>query len=523
MLIAVVHGYFLSDSGSGIYVRELSRELVRQGHDVTLVCQEGDPERFDFIDEAYDVVPAKGAPPHPGGPRGRLESALPALELKPTFVRRRRRARGADGLPGGSCRLVRPHLGGRLLVYVAGEFAGYEAKAFQEAPHEWIAAYIRTNVAALARTFTQWPQELVLANHAIMQPYVVRKARGVTGYPPYLVTIHGSALNFSVKRDKRLVPYAVEGLIGAKAIVALSQSSRDDVVDWAASAGLLIEDKTFEVAPGVDVELFVPRPRAAALEFATGTGVGGMDVDPIDAQGDDVVLFAGRVLSTKGLQYLVAAMPWVLSRRPRAHLIIVGEGPMQEALERLIRALDAGDIDEARRLAAEERDLAGPPDYGAVVPEMTSREEVEYVAASKGRLARRIRFTGHVDHERLARIYAAADVAVMPSVFPEAFALVSVEALAAGAIPIATYQTGLCSAADCVAEELEDKALCELAPPVELTRGIARHTLHVLERYPTKDLELRQRLHSFAADRFSWGAVARHYLELGGAGRASGG
>lgn len=517
MLIAVVHGYFLSDSGSGIYVRELSRELVRQGHDVTLVCQEGDPERFDFIDEAYDVVPAKGAPGHPGGPRGRLESALPALELKPTFVRRRRGLRGADGRPAGSCRLVRPDLGGRLLVYVAGEFPGYEARAFQEAPDEWIAAYIRTNVAALATTFRQWPQELVLSNHAIMQPYVVRKARGVTGYPPYLATIHGSALNFSVKRDKRLVPYAVEGLIGAKAVVALSESSRDDIVDWAASAGLLIEDKTFEVPPGVDVELFVPRPRAAALEFATGTGVGGMDVDPIDAHADDIVLFAGRVLSTKGPQYLVAAMPWVLSRRPRAHLIVVGDGPMLAPLERLIRALDAGDIDEARRVATEEPELTGAPDYGEVVPEMTSREEVEYVAAAKGRLARRVRFTGHVDHERLARIYAAADLAVMPSVFPEAFALVSVEALAAGALPIATYQTGMCSAADRVSDKLGEKVFCELAPPVELTRGIARHVVHVLDRYPTKDAPFRQRLHDLAAGAFSWSAVARRYLEIAGA------
>jgi glycosyltransferase involved in cell wall biosynthesis len=417
----------------------------------------------------------------------------------------------------GSCRLVRPDLGGRLLVYVAGEFPGYEARAFQEAPNEWIAAYIRTNVAALATTFKQWPQELVLANHAIMQPYVVRKARGVTGYPPYLVTIHGSALNFSVKRDKRLVPYAVEGLIGAKAIAALSQSSRDDVVDWAASAGLLIEDKTAEVPPGVDVELFVPRPRASALEFATGAGVGGMDVDPIQAEEDDVVLFAGRVLATKGPQYLVAAMPWILSRRPRAHLIIVGDGPMHASLERLIRALDAGDIDEARRVVAEERELAGPREYGAVVPEMTSREEVEYVAAAKGRLARRIRFTGHVDHEVLARIYAAADVAVMPSVFPEAFALVSVEAMAAGAVPIATYQSGLCAAADHASGHLTDKALCELAPPVELTRGIARLTLHALERYPTKDASFRQRLHETAAGDFSWSAVARRYLELAGA------
>ena len=47
MRVALVHGYFLHDSGSGIYVRELARSLVRLGHDVTLVCQERDPARYD--------------------------------------------------------------------------------------------------------------------------------------------------------------------------------------------------------------------------------------------------------------------------------------------------------------------------------------------------------------------------------------------------------------------------------------------------------------------------------------------
>jgi len=57
----VVHGYFLHDSGSGVYVRELARALVRLGHEVTLVCQDREPERCDFIDSAYDLDAANGA------------------------------------------------------------------------------------------------------------------------------------------------------------------------------------------------------------------------------------------------------------------------------------------------------------------------------------------------------------------------------------------------------------------------------------------------------------------------------
>ncbi len=53
MRVTLVHGYYLRDSGSGVYVRELARALVRLGHEVTLVCQEREPQRYDFIDSAY--------------------------------------------------------------------------------------------------------------------------------------------------------------------------------------------------------------------------------------------------------------------------------------------------------------------------------------------------------------------------------------------------------------------------------------------------------------------------------------
>lgn len=518
MQIAVVHGYFLADSGSGIYVRELVRELVLQGHDVTLVCQESDPERFDFIDEAYEVSAERTG----------------FIRYKATHVRRRKGLRGAEGRPPGFCRLLRPDLKGRLLVYVPGRFDGYVAEAFQEASQDSIDEYVEANVRALQAIFEQWSHELVLANHAIMQPYIVRRALesdlgeapggptgtedqgGPRGQPtvPYLVTIHGSALNFSVKRDPRLVSYAREGLAGAKAIVALSPTSRGDVVSWASDVGLDIAAKTFEVPPGVDVDLFRPYARASALEWVAGVGVGGATPDPIDARSDDVIVFAGRLLRTKGVQYAVAAMPWVLARRPRAHLVLVGEGPMRESLERFIQVLDLGEIEEARRMAEEDPELAGDAEFGAVVPEMDSRGEVEYVGGARKRLAGRVRFTGHVDHERLARILATADISAMPSVFPEAFALASLEGLAAGALPVATYQTGLRAASDYVAQGLGDDAFKRLEPPTSLTRGMADRMVELLEGYPSKDDAFRARLHDLAVEEFSWERVARRCLEL---------
>ena len=48
MRIHVWHGYLLSGTGSNIYTQALVREWGRAGHEVTVVCQERHPERFDL-------------------------------------------------------------------------------------------------------------------------------------------------------------------------------------------------------------------------------------------------------------------------------------------------------------------------------------------------------------------------------------------------------------------------------------------------------------------------------------------
>ena len=210
MRVAVVHGYYLHDSGSGIYVREVVRELVRQGHDVTLVCQDRDPALYDFIDTVY---------------------AFGEDNLQPV-----RLGDVGQTLYEGRCRLVRPHLR-RLLVYVDGPFPGFEAervRAFQDSPTEWIEAYVRDNTSALRAIFAAWPPDVVLANHAMMSPYLVKNALTPA---PYVVTVHGSELNFSVKQDVRLVPFTLEGLEAAAAMVTVSEPGAAEIIDLGRRAG----------------------------------------------------------------------------------------------------------------------------------------------------------------------------------------------------------------------------------------------------------------------------------------------
>jgi glycosyltransferase involved in cell wall biosynthesis len=478
MRVALVHGYFLHDSGSGVYVRELAHALVRLGHDVTLVCQERDPERCDFIDSAY-VLDEENA-------------GLQEVHTAPRLY-------------AGSCRLVRPDLGGKLLVYVEGPFPGFareDVTAFQNAPAEARDRYVESNVAALRTVFAAWPQDLVLSQHLIMQPAVVRA--GLAGAAPYLITEHGSALNFSVRTCDALVPFAVDGLAGAAAVATVSPGARDDLIAASAGYGLDISGKTVTLPPGIDAEMFTPAgSRDAAVEamLARVDLPAGFDVRP----DDDILVFAGTLRRTKGVQHAIAALPLIAEARgKRQRLLIAGAGPARGPLEELSELTAAGDATAAHHAVALHEDLQSPPEWGDVVVDAPPLADGPSVA-----------FLGHLDHAQLASVFAAADVALVPSVFPEAAALVNVEAMAAGALPLAAYHSGMAALDDFLAATFEDDAFTSLTCSRDFTRSLAGLVVHVLDRYPTTDPAFRRRVHEIALSRYpTWEGTARAYLEL---------
>jgi glycosyltransferase involved in cell wall biosynthesis len=103
------------------------------------------------------------------------------------------------------------------------------------------------------------------------------------------------------------------------------------------------------------------------------------------------VLFAGRVVRPKGLAVLIRAAPLV-----EAEFVICGDGPRLDAMRRL-----------ARRLGVQQR----------------------------------IRFRGWLGAEQLAQELADASLVALPSLWPEPFGLIGIEALAAGR-PVVASATG---------------------------------------------------------------------------------
>ena len=47
----------------------------------------------------------------------------------------------------------------------------------------------------------------------------------------------------------------------------------------------------------------------------------------------------GRLIASKGLQSIVAALPSIIEKAANSRLVVVGHGPQREVLEVLIQAL----------------------------------------------------------------------------------------------------------------------------------------------------------------------------------------
>jgi glycosyltransferase involved in cell wall biosynthesis len=227
--VLVFHGYLLRGTGSNVYNASLVAALVRLGHEVDLLCQERHAEELEFVAAVGD---------------------WDAGEL----VVRRVRDVGAT--------VYRPDIGGLLPVYVADRYEDIEARPFPELSDAEVDRYVRANIDAVSAVLARSRPDVALANHLIMGPAILARALSQTGVP-YAVTVHGSALEYTVKPHPRFLPYAREGIAAAAGVLVGSRHTAESL--WAALGDPTLPARTRLGPPGVDIVTFRPRERADAL------------------------------------------------------------------------------------------------------------------------------------------------------------------------------------------------------------------------------------------------------------------
>jgi glycosyltransferase involved in cell wall biosynthesis len=473
--VLIFHGYLLRGTGSNIYNVSLARALAALGHEVHLLCQE--------------------------------------------------RHAGELGLPP-AVTVHNPDIGRVLPVYVADRYAAFDAVPFRDLDDDAVGRYVAANVAAVRDVVARHEPDVALANHAVMGPAIL--ARALDGKVPYAVKIHGSALEYTVRPEpRRFLPYMLEGLAGASGVLVGSLHTAESLWELAGDPGL--PARTRLGPPGVDVAAFAPRtPERAAtglrelaerLEGVDAAAWGGEAgaagaLRAFDPREQRIVGYVGKLIVSKGVDLLLAAWPLVCARVPDARLLVVGFGGYREALGRIVSALERGDLDALREIAARGRELEGGPagrleHLTAFLDGLEGAERDEYVAA--GRLAAdRIRFAGRLEHGDLPLVLPAFTAQVVPSTFPEAFGMVAAEAACCGALPLSAAHSGLAEVSAVLAGALDPDQRLLLA--FERGPGAVREIADRLVRWLELPLGERARasraLSDLARRRFGWESVA---------------
>ena len=528
MKIGMLHSYTLTGSGSSVYVGELANHLVSRGNEVHIVSRETRPQEYDLFRAAYAF----------------RDDGVKKLFFRDDMPPCYSHSLLADIQPVAYQRLDTP--GGKL---------------FTQLSDQEIRDYITFYSFALNRICHRYQLDVLHANHTLLMPYVASIIKSQQGIP-YVVTVHGSTLEYVLRQDERYRTYVVEGLCNADRIIGFNS----DVISRILEISPDLQSKIIEIPNGVDTRNFLPVAidrQKNVIQHLIGDLRAGPEnegklpvthgyMETIFKQGFDsgrivrefadirssydascpdgdlaeklasvrwgeekVILYFGSLRFDKGIHCLIAAIPHIVSRYPNCRFIIAGNGDDREYLEAAICALDRGDVDLFQRLlhlAIIERDSGGPEVYQYIPGFLGTQNLKAYAEMSQGRLADRIIFTGYMSRLLLPRLLTCATLTVIPSIVKEAFPLTFVESLACGVPPVASDYAGLAPILDKAAGYLGDIGkLCAISHSSEsMVRDLSANITNILFRLGNRSYaeQIRQQCRRIAVSEYGWNKVA---------------
>jgi N-acetyl-alpha-D-glucosaminyl L-malate synthase BshA len=264
---------------------------------------------------------------------------------------------------------------------------------------------------------------------------------------PVVTKIYGADLNIIKYRYPMFKPLLKKVIVDSDTVIANSEYTRSVACEM-----LKMEKTAIKVIPdGVDVNYFKPHEDEKHLKAR------------FNLEGNYIVLSCGRMVERKGFEYLVRAMPNVVTQIPNVKLILVGDGPERPGLESLASALG---------------------------------------------IANHVVFAGKVSDGELPTYYSLCDMFVLPAIIDsdgdtEGLGLVVVEAMASGKPVIASNVGGIPTILPGSGEYgylVRQKDISELS--TQIIRLLSDESLR-------KKFGGNARI--VAENKFSWEAIAQQY------------
>jgi glycosyltransferase involved in cell wall biosynthesis len=359
----------------------------------------------------------------------------------------------------GGARVVVPQLPrGLLPTFVLDRYEELEARLLVDFTADQREAYVDANASVLREL---GPADLVFANHVLLGAPV-----GAASGMPFRVKAHGSELEYAMRGRVDLADWGAETLAEADVVYAGSEHIRNVLDEVCGHV-----DHVEIVPPGVDVDQFRPEPRDDALAALVGES----ERDPDDgderhpdagnavrfaeffARDEPTVVYFGKLIENKGVQVMLEALDGLDARA-----VVVGFGDFRKELEAL-----------------------APP----------------------GTL-----FTGALEHRHLRHLLPLCDVAVVPSIFPEAFGMVAAEAAAAGLLPVVSAHSGLAEVAAGIGEDVGPEAAPLLSFPAGDAAALRERLAAILSLPAERRRELGLAARRVVERRWSWSVVAERLL-----------
>ncbi len=519
MRIGLYHGYELTGSGSNEYTRYLARFFIEAGHEVHIICREMNPENIPYITRAYAW--------HRAGP------------VETLFIR-------PHGTP--ACFLHQLPQGEVRPVYLTDKQRPGNVKSFVSLSDDELETYHQLNEELLTRILAKYRLDVLHANHMVYQPVAALKACQAT-QTPLVIFPHGSSIEYTIKLDERYKRLALKALLESTGLIIGNREVRDRILNLYPEHRETILAKTKIVGVGVDTSLFKPieRPeRHDSIQQLIAThGGGGKDPEltkelhhRLKTEGlevtraywhrydhslpdsdlndhlraipwdQNILLFVGALTVGKGLQSLITALPKILAENPQTHLIIVGAGAYREVLEALVYAISSSNQTLLLQLCAKGQDLdrnelTGP--WADVQSFLNDRSNLSFVLKNGHHMDQHVHFLGRLDHSRLRYLFPCADLAIFPSVVPEAYPLVLMESLSNGVLPVVSYFSGFKDGVDELKPYLGRSLTEKMKIPVDASVRVERIATNLNGLLARQDLQkIGPKLRQIAVDNYDW-------------------